>query len=131
VTGTGSERFAAWIADYERAWRTAGITALAGLFTEDATYRAGPYEDTVAGLSAIGAFWDAERDGPDETFTLAYEIVAAQGDTAVARAEVVYGDPPHRSYRDLWIITLAGDGRCSAFEEWPFFPGQPLSVDEL
>jgi ketosteroid isomerase-like protein len=131
VSGTGSERFDAWIADYERAWRTAGTTALAGLFTDDASYRAGPYEEPVLGLDAIGAFWEAEREGPDETFTLTAGLVAAQGDTAVARAEVVYGDPPHRTYRDLWIVTLAADGRCAAFEEWPFFPGQPLSVDEL
>lgn len=57
-------------------------------------------------------------------FTLRSEIVAAQHGTAVARLDVVYGDPPRRTYRDLWIITLAGDGRCRHFEEWPFCPGQ-------
>jgi hypothetical protein len=38
----------------------------------------------------------------------------------------VYGEPARRTYRDLWVITLDADGRCSAFEEWPFHPDQPL-----
>jgi len=43
------------------------------------------------------------------------------------RAEVRYGDPVDREYRDLWIIRLGADGRCVAFEEWPFAPG-PVAV---
>jgi len=42
--------------------------------------------------------------------------------------EVVYGDPPVRTYRNLWVITLLADGLCSAFEEWPFHPDQPLAA---
>ena len=38
------------------------------------------------------------------------------GPTAVVRAEVHYGDPPHQESRDLWIIRLAEDGRCRWFE---------------
>ena len=57
-------------------------------------------------------------------FTLVAEVIAVEGDTGVARLEVSYGDPPTRRYRDLWIVTLGADGRCTAFEEWPFFPGQ-------
>ena len=37
------------------------------------------------------------------------------------RAEVQYGEPMARTYRDLWVITLDPNGRCTAFEEWPFF----------
>jgi hypothetical protein len=119
---------ARWIDSYERAWRTAGTDHLDVLFTEQATYRAAPFEDPVVGLAAIAGFWEAEREGPNEHFTLRWEPVAIEGNVAVARAEVVYGDPAVRVYRDLWIVTLEGDGRCSAFEEWPFFPGQPLSA---
>jgi hypothetical protein len=128
VTSPPAARFTQWIAAYERAWRTAGTAVLSDLFTADASYRAGPFEDAAVGLAAIGAFWESEREGPDETFTLQAEIVAAQDDTAVARAEVVYGDPPRRTYRDLWVITLAADGRCRAFEEWPFHPDQELAA---
>lgn len=113
-----------WIDRYEHAWRTPGTETLRDLFAADATYRPAPFDDPVTGLSAIAAFWDAEREGPDEVFALTYEIVAVDGDTGVARLEVTYGDPPARRYRDLWVVTFGTDGRCVSFEEWPFFPDQ-------
>lgn len=119
------ERVATWLAGYLQAWRTAGVKPLGELFTPDATYRQGPYDDPVAGLPAIGRMWDETRDGPGEIFTAATSIVAVDGDTAVVRVEVKYGDPVHQEYRDLWIMRFADDGRCSAYEEWPFWPGQP------
>jgi ketosteroid isomerase-like protein len=117
---------AAWIAGYERAWRTAGTDPLAGLFTEDATYSQGPYEEPRAGLAEIAAMWEDTRDGPDEAFTMTSEVIAVDGATAVARLEVRYGDG--HSYRDLWVLRFAGDGRCRTFEEWPFHPGQPYTA---
>lgn len=123
------DRFEDWIERYEHAWRTAGTEPLAGLFTPEATYLPDPYAEPVAGLEAIGVFWEAEREGADEAFTMAAELVAVEGDVAVARIEVDYGDPPERSYRDLWVIELDPDGRCRAFEEWPFFPGRPRAAE--
>ena len=119
-----SDRHAAWINAYETAWRTEGTATLGQLFTDNATYQPAPFDDPLVGLDAIAEFWEDEREGPDEVFTLSSQIVAAEGGTAVARLEVVYGDPPQRTYRDLWIIMLASDGRCRHFEEWPFYPGQ-------
>jgi hypothetical protein len=119
-----TDLFSVWINAYEAAWRTEGTENLRELFSADATYRPAPFDDPLVGLDAIAQFWEGEREGPDEIFTLNFEIIVAQGDTAVARVEVVYGVPPARTYRDLWIITLTKDGRCSAFEEWPFHPGQ-------
>jgi hypothetical protein len=40
----------------------------------------------------------------------------------VARVAVDYGDPVTQSYRDLWVMRFGPDGRCAAFEEWPFWP---------
>ena len=117
-----------WIAGYERAWRSAGTESLAVLFTDDATYRPGPYSETSTGVAAIGELWEAERAGPDERFAMTSEVVAVDGDVAVARIEVRYEDPAPREYRDLWIIKFAEDGRCRSFEEWPFWPGQPLAA---
>lgn len=125
-----AEPFLRWIEGYERAWRTPGTASLAQLFTLDATYLPAPFDEPAIGLAAIASFWEAEREGPDEAFTLSAAVVAAQGDTAVARVEVRYGDPPVRIYRDLWIITLDDGGRCTAFEEWPFFPGRPRTTGE-
>lgn len=117
-------RVAAWIAAYEQAWRTPGTTALGTMFTPDASYRQGPYRDPVVGLPAIARMWESHRDGPDEVFEMTSEVVAVDGDTAVARVQVRYGDPVHQEWRDLWIMRFAEDGRCLSFEEWPFAPDQ-------
>jgi ketosteroid isomerase-like protein len=121
-----------WLAGYEAAWRAPGTEGLAGLFTSDATYLQSPYEQPVSGLDAIKRMWEEERAGPDEVFTLATGIVAVDGPMAVVRAEVCYGDPPGQEYRDLWVIRFADDGRCTLFEEWPYWPGRPHSArDDL
>ena len=65
---------------------------------------------------------------PDEVFTLATDILAVDGPTAVVRADVCYGDPPGHEYRDLWVIRFAGDGRCTWFEERPYWPERPHSA---
>lgn len=111
-----------WISDYESAWRREGTGSLAELFTTDATYSNAPFQEPYRGLEAISAMWDEERMAPDEAFELESEAIAVEGDTGVARVEVRYGEPRPQVYRDLWVITLDPDGRCSAFEEWPFWP---------
>jgi ketosteroid isomerase-like protein len=124
------ERVIAWVDGYETAWRTPGTAALAVLFTDDATYLQGPYDEPLVGLDAIGPMWDDERDGADEVFQMTSEVLAVDGDTAVVRVEVQYGEPAeqHYQYRDLWIIRFAGDGRCRHFEEWPFWPDRPIAA---
>ena len=113
----------AWIERYEQAWRTAGTDGLVHLFTEDVEYRPSPWADPVRGLAALGEFWEAQRDGPAEQFTMTAEIVAVDGVVAVARVEVAYGTGDR--WRDLWVVRFAEDGRCRAFEEWPFAPHRP------
>jgi SnoaL-like domain len=114
-----------WVRAYEHAWRAPGTGALAEIFAADARYQQGPYDEPVIGLAAIGDMWEAEREGPGEVFRMTSDVVAADGDTAVVRVEVGYGDPVHQEFRDLWIVRFAADGRCASFEEWPFWPEQP------
>ena len=104
-----------WLAGYEAAWRAPGTGSLTEIFAADASYHHGPYEKPVVGLDAIGRMWDEERAGPDEAFTLNTEILAVDGSTAVVRADVRYGDPVRRVPRDLWVMRLGEDGRCSRF----------------
>jgi ketosteroid isomerase-like protein len=120
--GDNRHALANWVHRYEAAWRTPGTAALAALFAPDATYRTAPYEPPYRGIEAIAQLWEAEREGADETFTLESEIVAVEGRTGVVRVEVRYGDPVDREYRDLWVVRLDDEGRCHAFEEWPFSP---------
>lgn len=122
--------FARWIEAYERAWRTPGTASVRGLFRSDATYRAAPFDQPLRGLEEIETFWEAERESAEEVFALTCELIAVEGDVAVARVEVRYGAPAEQTYRDLWIITLDAAGRCAAFEEWPFFPGQLRSASD-
>jgi len=116
-----------WLRRYERAWRSPGTAALRDVFTAEADYRQSPYHEPAVGLAAIGALWEREREGPDEEFTMESEIVAVEGDTAVVRVEVRYGEPPAREYRDLWVVRFA-EGLCSDFEEWPFWPDRPYAA---
>ena len=111
-----------WIRAYEAAWRAPGTDAAATLFTDDATYLTHPYAEPVTGRDAILRLWDDERE-PGEAFTMAWEVVAADGDTGVARIEVRYHAPEEAAFRDVRIVRLAADGRCRHFEEWPFAPG--------
>lgn len=122
------EDLARWIDGYERAWRTPDTATLEDLFAPTATYLAAPFEPVIRGRAAIASFWEAEREGADEVFSMAWEPVAVEDDVGVAKVEVHYGDPPTRIYRDLWIVTLDRDGLCTTFEEWPFFPGKPRTA---
>lgn len=117
-----------WLAGYETAWRAPGTEGLAGLFTGDASYLQSPYEQPVSGLDAIARMWEAERQGPDEVFSVATDILAVDGPVAVVRAEVRYGEPSRQEYRDLWVIRLDDDGLCTWFEEWPYWPGRPYAA---
>jgi ketosteroid isomerase-like protein len=111
-----------WVADYERAWRTAGTEPLAELFTEGAVYSTGPFETPFQGRAAIERMWEAEREGHDEVFSMTSDVVAVEGQVGVVRLEVDYGNLGRPTYRDLWVIELDADGRCRSFEEWPFWP---------
>jgi ketosteroid isomerase-like protein len=116
-------RLQEWIDTYERVWRTPGVDLLAELFADDVTYLPSPWAEPIRGLASLAAFWKAQRDGPDETFTMTAEVVAVDGDVGVARIDVGYGSGDR--WRDLWIIRLGADGRCAMFEEWPIAPEQP------
>ena len=113
-----------WVAGYEQAWREGDLDAVDALFTPDVVYRRSPYMDPDVGIDAIKAFWLDD----DEVFTMEAEPVAVDGDTAVVRVEVRYGEPVRQEYRDLWVLRFADDGRVAEFEEWPFFPGRPYAA---
>jgi ketosteroid isomerase-like protein len=113
-----------WVAAYERAWRTAGTGSLTSLFTDDATYLPSPWARELQGIEEISRFWESERDGPDEEFTMTSRVVAVEDGTAVVRVEVEYGSTSAGRWRDLWVLRLDEDGMCRRFEEWPFAPGQ-------
>jgi hypothetical protein len=113
-----------WVDEYERAWRTPGTARLTELFAPGATYQVSPWAPPMAGLPAIRSLWESERDSAHEAFTMASEVVAVDGDTAVVRVAVTYAAAGAHRWRDLWVLRFDQDGRCASFEEWPFAPDQ-------
>ena len=89
------------------------------------SYVPSPWAPAVTGLEDLSRFWESERAGPDEPFLLSYEVAAVEGLTAVVRVSVDYLGTDTTRWRDLWVLRFTEDGRCSAFEEWPFSPDQP------
>ncbi|RBY86470.1 nuclear transport factor 2 family protein [Blastococcus sp. TF02A-30] len=116
-----------WVGEYERAWRGGDLSAVAGLFTQDARYRTSPYSEPKVGHAEIRAFWLADQG---QSFTVAAEPVAVEGRRAVVRLEVRYGDPVEQEYRDLWVLGFAPDGRVEEFEEWAYWPGRPFTAED-
>jgi SnoaL-like domain len=116
------EQVTAWVGQYERLWRTPGTAGLAEIFTPGATYLQAPFREPVVGLPAIQRMWEQERDGPHEAFEMTSAPLAVEDGTAVVRVHVRYGPPEPHEYLDLWVIRFGADGRCVAFEEWPFAP---------
>jgi ketosteroid isomerase-like protein len=118
------ESVARWVEAYETAWRAPGTDQLGDLFSPDVRYRPSPWAPAVGGLEELARFWEAERDGPNEQFVFTQEVLAVEGTTAVVRVSVDYLGRDTTRWRDLWVLEFATDGRCAAFEEWPFAPGQ-------
>lgn len=114
-----------WVGEYERAWRTGDVGAVARLFTDEARYRTSPYSESKVGHAEIGAFW---LDDAGRTFTVTAQPVAVEGQDAVVRLEVRYREPVTQEYRDLWVLRFAPDGRVEDFEEWAYWPGKPYSA---
>ena len=109
-----------WVAAYEALWRAPGTEMLAEIFAPEIVYLTSPWARPLHGLQAVAELWEAERDGPDEEFTMTSRVLAVDGATAIVRAEVDYGDGSR--WRDLWVLTFDAEGRCASFEEWPIAP---------
>ena len=115
-----------WVDGYEDAWRAGDLDAVEQLFSDDASYRPSPYEDSMVGHAAIKDFW---LDDDDDVFTMHASPVAVEGRDAVVRVLVEYGDPVRQEYRDLWVLRFGADGRVEDFEEWTYWPGMAYSAD--
>jgi hypothetical protein len=111
----GLDAVTKWIAGYRRAWESNDADDIRALFGETASYRTEPYADPWLGQDEIVAHWLAAADEPGET-TFDWMPVAVTDEVAVVEATTVYRDGP--TYRNLWVIRLAPDGRATGFTEW-------------
>jgi len=105
----------AWIDGYRRAWESNDPDDIRAIFTDDATYRTEPYSDPWVGHDEIVDEWISAGDDPGET-SFEWTTVALTDTVAIVEATTVYRSGP--TYRNLWVIRLAPDGRANDFTEW-------------
>jgi uncharacterized protein (TIGR02246 family) len=106
-----------WVDGYRKAWESNDPAEIDALFTEDATYLTEPYAKPIKGREAIVADWLERKDEPGDTEWRS-EVMAVCDDIGFVRGWAKYFTPPPREYSNLWVVRLAGDGRCSEFTEW-------------
>ena len=108
-----------WLDAYIEAWRSYDASAIADLFTEDATYGYNPWDEPIQGRQAIVAEWLDDRDEP-ESWEAEYRPFVVAGNSVVALGETRYADG--KVYFNSWQLTFDQDARCSAFVEWYMTP---------
>ena len=89
---------------------------LAGLFTEDAVYDPQTAGGEWEGIEEIVARWQ-EVDDDEDNWDFEWLPLVETDDLAIVTARTRYFEP-ELSYRNLFIIRFADDGRCSDFTEW-------------
>lgn len=114
---------AEWLNKYVSAWKSYDPEDIGSLFSEDALYYYGPYQEPVRGRDAIVANWlDVEgRDAPG-TYDANYTPVAVEGNVAVANGRSLYfledRTTVRTEYDNIFMIQFDDTGRCIEFREW-------------
>src|SRR5687768_1754950 len=107
-----------WIERYQSAARSDDPNEIAALFTEDAEYHTGPFDEPWRGRDEIVRNWIDRGDSGLE-WEFDYEIMAADGHRYVIEGHTNYSSPHYRhSFSNVWMIDLAEGGRASLFREW-------------
>jgi len=109
-----------WLAGYLRAWRSDDPTDISALFTEDAAYYTGPFDEPWAGRDTVVAGWIARGDSKLE-WTFRHEIVAVEGEVGVVRGWTTYAataEDLETTYSNIWIVRLTDAGHAREFREW-------------
>jgi hypothetical protein len=109
-----------WLASYGRAWEARDGVAAAELFSADALYAWGPF-DELRGRDAIRERWEqATADQRDVRFR--WDVLGAIESTVVARWWCETGggqDADRRMALDgVFLIELDTEGVCTSFREW-------------
>jgi uncharacterized protein (TIGR02246 family) len=107
--------FEKWIDGYIKAWKSNNAQEIGKLFTEDAIYSTGPFDEPWVGRQAIIAGWVAIGDQPGD-WSFEYQVAAVDGDLGVMRGTTVYKSAG--TFSNIWLIRLTDDGRCKDFREW-------------
>jgi len=116
-----------WIERHDAAWRASDAAAIADLFSEDAVYHTGPWDEPWRGLPGPFRGRDGIAEGwlaggiAGERFETWEDILAIDGRRAIVRRRITYlgEDGSIESRWDtIWVIDFDADGRCAEYQEW-------------
>ena len=127
------QQFQAWLDRYVEAWRSNDEKAIGELFSDDATYLWNPWDEPTRGRQAIVRGWTDDPD-PPESWAARYEVLAVDGDVAVAQGRTEYLEShdgiPGRRYDNIFVCRFDADGRCREFTEWFMEPRRAPATAE-
>jgi ketosteroid isomerase-like protein len=105
-----------WMERYLAAWRSNDAADIAALFTPDAVYRTGPFDEPRTDRDAIVSGWLDDKDEPD-TWTFTYDVIATDP-VAVVEGRTLYKED-NQEYANIWLIDLdEGGSAARAFTEY-------------
>ena len=118
TNGTQADALATWLEAYEKAWEERDPRAAADLFTEDAVYAWGPFEEPMRGREAIRARW-AEVTSAQSNVDFGFEPLGVLDAGGVARWWCSFDVPSLRiELNGIFLVVLTEEGLCSDFREW-------------
>jgi uncharacterized protein (TIGR02246 family) len=110
------ERIRDWVERYVEAWNSNDRGNIESLFTEDAVYLTGPFDEPWEGRETVVEQWLARKDEPGDT-RFVYEVIAVDGDLGVVEGYTHYSGTGEE-FANLWLIRLDGSGRCTHYTEY-------------
>ena len=116
--GAQPDALARWLEAYKTAWVQLDPQAAAALFTEDAVYAWGPFEEPLRGREAIRARW-AEVTAAQSDVRFGFEPLGVLEAGGVARWWCSFNvDTLRIDLNGIFLVALTSDGLCSDFREW-------------
>jgi hypothetical protein len=111
-----------WLAAYRRAWKTDAREDIAALFSDGVRYFTAPYREPLRGIDEVASYWVGEKES-GIPWTFEPRVLARERDLYVVEVLVRYPEGESaglgaREYRDIWLVTLAEDGRARKFVEY-------------
>ena len=112
---------AAWLDKYVQAWKSYDPAQIGALFSAEARYYYGPFEEPIVGREAIVASWREDRDA-EGSYDAHYAPVTVEGMTAVSNGRSLYytagSQTVERQFDNIFLLRFNDQGECIEFREW-------------
>jgi SnoaL-like domain len=113
-----ADRVRAWAQRLADAWRSCDAEGAVALFTEDAIYRALPFDEPLRGREAIRSYLtETMRELRDVRVWLGEPAPSGSWATVEWWISLEYGDEPATT-AGASLLQLADDGRCRELHEY-------------